>query len=939
MALISVLAELDRMGWEYQSASEDEVKVKCPFHQDDRASCAINVQKCVFKCYAGSCGASGDFISFVARACNASRAVVSADLDKRYGLEQVKIIEPDVIEKAHAEIWSHKVFLKELYLRGVTDADVRKHRLGVARNRITIPIKNDAGAYVNLRYYLPGAPAADKMRNSKGRGRIRLFPVEQLEHDTIVVCGGEIKAIVAARVLNQHSVGAVSATGGEGNWHHELTTRFIGKRVYILMDVDKAGVDASVKLAAILRVVAQWVGIVVLPLDIDKYPHGDVNDFVAAENGDLWKLVQETPQWTPPNEVAQVDEEPREIRFHETSQAQNVGKRIRFSGVVSAASELSYVVPKRIVVTCKKDQDCCAMCAVFPKDDKVFHVAPESPAILEMIGATKVHLDGAIRNAIGVPKRCAAVDFNIANHFNAEDIRINPSLEITNRDTERTMQAAVCVECDAELNTTYEFVGRLYPDPKTQKATLILSKSKTTHDALSKYTPQRLPDLRVFRPEVWNLEAVKARMNDIYDDLEANVSRIFMRRDIHLMIDLAYHSGLLITVDGKTTKGWVETLIVGDSAQGKTEAAMTLMQHYQLGEKVECKNASVAGLLGGLRQLGTQWFVSWGVIPTHDRRLVLLEELKGASREIIARLTDMRSSGRAEIPKIEKRRTHARTRLIANSNPREERTMSTFNFGVEAIRDLIGAPEDVRRFDAALIVSAEDIDPREVNALVRNPPKVAHRYTSDLCRELILWAWTRTQEQIVIEESTAEYISQSASTLCEEFTDQIPLIDRGSTRHKLSRLAVAVAARTFSTGNTELELLVRPCHAEFVVDTLRRVYTARSFGYSYFSEAVKTTTKMIDANVIGAYMQQIPHAEEVRKQLLYNDSIDLTDAQDWTGYDRVNAQEFISLLVRKRAVRRDESGRKYLKTPEFIEFLKKLTIAPRPAHIKGEEKF
>ena len=72
---------------------------------------------------------------------------------------------------------------------------------------------------------------------------------------------------------------------------------------------------------------------------------------------------------------------------------------------------------------------------------------------------------------------------------------------------------------------------------------------------------------------------------------------------------------------------------------------MRLMDHYKLGARHECKNATSAGLLGGLQQLGSRWFVSWGIIPMHDKRLVVLEEIKGTPIEVLAKLTDMRSSG------------------------------------------------------------------------------------------------------------------------------------------------------------------------------------------------------------------------------------------------------------------------------------------------------
>lgn len=941
---IAYLAELERAGWlPILPSSSDEVKIKCPLHDDKDPSASLNLRSGLWKCFVCA-SAGGDFISLWAAIGKNSRGVAFAELSQRYDLETVKTVEAAVVERMHQAIWAQPHMLKELYDRGLTDEDVRKYRLGFDGGRIIIPIKNDGGVYVNLRKYLPGAPGPDKMKNLPGRGKPpRLFPIEQVSsYDDIVLTGGECKAIVAARQLNPHNVGAVCVTAGEGNWHPSLLQRFHGKRAWVVMDVDKKGREAAQRLAAILRPVCKWVGVVELSLDHDKYPKGDVNDFVAKEKGDLWPLLGACPEWFPPTMAPtnDPDEEPAERKFSETVRSENVGKRMRFTGVVAAAVDKPFIVPKRIHVACTRDQDCCVTCGVFAKpDQKTFDVSAESPAILRMVGAKDTMIDPAVRDALAVPKRCDAVTFVVEDHYHVTDARINPSLDITNRDNDRTMQQAFFVECDADLNTTYDVVGRMYPHPLNQQAALVLSRSKTTHDALSRYEPRRLGELTVFQPEEWSLASLSSKLDEIYADLEANVTHIWFRRDIHRIIDLAYHSPLLLNVDGRDKKGWVEVLIVGDSSNGKTETMKELMRHYGLGERAECKNASAAGLIGGLKQIGTQWYVSWGIMPTHDRRLVWWEELKGLDTRFIARMTDMRSSGIAELDKIEKRRTHARVRVVAMSNPRDDRRMSSFTFGVEAVADLIGAPEDVRRFDAALCTADWEVDPKAVSETLLNPPKIRHVYTGDLCRELILWAWTRHSDQVVFPDESYALISKYASQMCDEYSSEIPLVDPGSMRLKLARLSASIACRTFSCGNVDpLTCVVRECHVQWVREFLDRVYGGRATGYKFYSQSVKRKTGMIDPQAIKDFLATMQGGNEIVKSLLYTDQFDLTDLSDWSSYDRTDAQRLLSLLVRKRAIRRIDNVH-YAKTADFIDYLKKLEnedIEKRPDHVKED---
>ena len=950
LSRINVVAELERIGYKFKSTGEDELRCRCPFHEDEKPSCAVNVAKRQFKCHAAGCGASGDFLTFLAKALNTTRRVVFEDLSKRYELTQATDIDGSVVEKWHQDLQNATALLRELYARGVTDALIREYRLGHHNGRVTIPIPDEHGRYVNVRKYLPGAPGPEKMRNLRGHGQIRLYPLKQLKYERVVLCGGEIKAIVAASILNAKGIGAVTATAGEGNWAANLTGAFKGKRVYVCYDIDTAGVSGANSVCARLRGVAAWVGRVVLPLNPGKYPHGDVNDWVGREGAtakDFASLLDSTEEWEPSDQnLYDAREDPAALALDQSVLAKYTGKRLKTRAIVSAMDTAPYVVPKTVSVVCDRNQDGCSMCPVYATtpDDKgvtLVSIPPESPGILEMVAAPKSAQRDALLTALRVP-RCKNVEFRPVEWYNVDDIRLSPQLEISQRSVEHVMQPALCVGHSLELNESYEFVGRMFPHPQTQQSILLISEYRPTKDALATYAPTAsdLRALEVFQPREWTEDGLAAKLADLYCDLEANVTRIFMRRDLHLAIDLAYHSVLLIPFDGRVIKGWTEVLVVGDSSQGKSETTLQLMRHYGLGEKVECKNATVAGLLGGLQQLGSRWFVTWGVIPTHDKRLVVLEELKGTSVEVIAKLTDMRSSGVAEIPKIEKRRTHARTRLIALSNPRSDRPLSAHNFGVEAVKDLVGGLEDIRRFDMALLVSSSEIDPKTLNTLQRHRPKVEPVHTSNLCRRCVLWAWTREASQVLLDDAALVAILDESTRLCSMFTDLVPLVDRGSMRHKLTRLSVALAARTYSCDKDPTKLRVRECHVRYVAKYLERVYSSPVFGYLDFSNAVLATQTLLQPDDIRARLLQAPFPSDLVKQILHTSEIELRDLCDWCGWDKGEAIQMLSFLVRKHALQR--SDRCYHKTAPFIEMLKELAkspdlvVADRPSYIKEE---
>jgi hypothetical protein len=158
-------------------------------------------------------------------------------------------------------------------------------------------------------------------------------------------------------------------------------------------------------------------------------------------------------------------------------------------------------------------------------------------------------------------------------------------------------------------------------------------------------------------------------------------------------------------------------------------------------------------------------------------------------------------------------------------------------------------------------------------------------------------------------------------------------------RYKIARLAAALAARTFSTGDNLEVLAVRRCHVDYIVRFLERIYGSPTFGYKDFTEAIRMTQQLVDEKVIRKQVNETPFPRDFARQLLHTDKIDMQDICDWCAWDRVEAQVMLSFLVRKHALMR--SGRSYRKTAPFIELLKDLLegdgLIDRPDFIPEEE--
>ncbi len=415
-----------------------------------------------------------------------------------------------------------------------------------------------------------------------------------------------------------------------------------------------------------------------------------------------------------------------------------------------------------------------------------------------------------------------------------------------------------------------------------------------------------------------DLNPVQQKFNDIHADLEANVTKIYQRRDLLTAVDLVLHSVIQFRFQGDLVrKGWVEGLVIGDTRCGKSETVDKLFRHFRVGEIVTGENASYAGLIGGLQQVqNKQWSITWGKIPLNDRRALAVDELSGLAQESIARMSGTRSSGVAEITKIQMERTMARVRLLWLSNPRGRRPLAAFNSGIEAIQDLIGAPEDIARFDFAMTVATNEVPLSAINARLSDRPVVSSRFTSDLCNRLIYWAWSRGPEQVEFVDGAEDECLRQATKLSEKYV--APLVEGAEQRIKVARLAVACAARVYSASPDGQRILVRPEHVEFVTDYLDQIYSKPSMSFDRYSEAKLQDRSIADEKEVQQRFDGF--ADDVRRSIGDAPSFTALDIADFTSLTRDGSIELCSFLVRKRCIKKGKFG--YYKLPAFIQFLR-----------------
>jgi hypothetical protein len=358
---------------------------------------------------------------------------------------------------------------------------------------------------------------------------------------------------------------------------------------------------------------------------------------------------------------------------------------------------------------------------------------------------------------------------------------------------------------------------------------------------------------------------------------------------------------------------------VGDTRTGKSEVAKRLTKFYGAGEVVLCEGASFAGILGGVQQFGSQkeWAITWGAIPLNDRRLVVLDEISALPVESIGQMSGVRSSGVAELHKIQQERTHARTRLIWIGNPRNAR-MSDFTYGVQAIRPLIGTAEDVARFDLAMSVASGDVPSTEIN----KPREVGRqRYGQGAARTLLRWVWSRGPENVRWDEGATEQVYRAAEDLGSRYVEDPPLIQVANVREKVARLAVAIAARLFSTDERAEDIIVTRKHVLAAVSFIDVLYQDTTFGYGERSREIIEDEHEAKRNRETA-RRYLENKGRLAKFLRSQGKFRRQDLEEILDIDREEANAIISQLYELRMVYKEKGDVKL--TPTLHELLKEL---------------
>lgn len=879
----------------------------CPFHTEKTPSFTVNIETHEWFCH--GCNKGGAEKEFLALYYDVDIKIAKHAFAQYEAKHTLPFPSEETVANYHRRLMSSPKDLKILEGFGVTLEVVKQLQLGLEDFRIVFPIKSKTGYWVNLRRYLPPQrrlpdSKEPKCLNVRSLGQRRYYPYEAFEQDEVVIVEGE-KDCVAAR---SQGINAVTGTGGS-NIPSEEVTLFRGKDVVLMLDTDSVGMKSVSTYMMLLKGIAKSVRVIRLPQ----------KDFVAYyetcqlknELVNVWQFATSVEEL----EKQKESEEAQDVSLVRSEFTEHLNSWVRLNkmSVVGVEPKI-YTVPTKLKCVCRnsKCDKLCPLAVVSQLTGVTQEIDVDPRQILQFIEASDSAQDNYLRKIFG----CKSVTAEPVDFINVQKLIFQESASFIDGLDEASFENryGIYMYTDYRLSATlkYNFEACRVTDPRSQQNYYVI------RDAESVATLKPVLDegaLQYFK-EVGSASTTAAELIDVYYKEWMASLGIEGRADLFGAILLTYCSVTEIAWQGGIIKGWLDTMVIGDTRTGKSQMAQRFVKTLGMGGYINGENARRTGVIGGVQRFGDSWVVTWGAIPMNDRGLLMIDEASGLEVDDVKDLSSTRSSGAVTINKIVKGEARARTRLLWFSNPRSGRNLSDFYWkGFGAFQEFIPVMEDQARFDLVVSAAREDIETLE-GMDSEQPPK------TEPWLALFNLAWSLPADDIKISKEVKEKVRAVSGELNTELGGG-PLVVGVAVHEKVLRLtcafAIACGAYDSTTGTLNLEVK----HVDFSKEFLCMTLNKPSLGYGDYIREFKRSQAKRTENM--TFVRALISLHPAIKSLLTATSFKGYQFQEILGIDRGDSSKIMSDLI-TRGLLRPGTGASYVPDKLLMEIAKQMEV-------------
>lgn len=900
---------------------KEETMVCCPFphktangleYFDSNPSAGVNLSKGVFHCL--SCNRAHSEVGFIATILDCSYETASrfkSVFDKNDSLSTWKELGtlPEELKRKTINLGISEKVIQEINIQSED---------GVA---ISFPVAM-YDAILDVRNYRPENTPKIRSRRNAISGLI--LPYNQLiESDKskwVLLCAGE-KDMAVAR---SHGFNAITVTGGE------LTlpifrAPFKGRKVAIAYDNDAPGKEGARKIAAFLKPIAAEVRVVEGFHEICAIDKEDITDFFTKYGGTRQMLIdyiKNAPAFTDEEYDLELEKSIPTLSLMAAATPKFINKTIRSNIQVVATNESSYVIPTAVEAyktESTKDNDLMS-----PGEKKSWYFEENTAKdILHLMdnNFTEEAVAKNLRSLLHIPSRETNVKVRKLSKEVVFKCTVTDLFETSTDNTSSIEYSAYVVGKKLDSGKKYRATYRLVPHPYDgQKLIMIILDIEEANDSVTNF--------KITPPVVEHLDVVRAIPGNLTDKINVltNMARGLTKFDTDATliqaIDFAYNTVLEFNFKNFThVRGFLDTIIVTESRVGKSTTAEALQKTYGLGvfTSLAGSSATVAGIIGGSNKVGGSFQTRAGLIPQNHKGLIVFEELAKCNSQMLKELTDVKSSGRARITRVNGALDlPASVRMISLTNPRASHTgisrpITSYPNGIEILTDLIGTAEDIARFDLMLVQAFR-------GGSMQNSWQLPETLPLEVYRTRIRWIWSRKAHNIKFMNDTENYIVEECNKLNEEYDSHIKIFGTEAWK-KVSRLAIAVAGITVSTDSTYENILVTHEHVDYAINFFKRVYDNDTFR---LKEYVEMERRFEEEDEDGVHALQNMYLTFPALLLQLENSSNATRAELMaaTGLNQDQFSSQLNLLIQQSCIR--FQGQLIIPTLRFRKCMRKV---------------
>ena len=884
----------------FEKRTENQLYACCPFHKEKTPSFTVNEETGEWYCHAG-CGGGAEK-EFIAKYYDVSNEVAKYALSYYSQHGSMPFPTEEQIESWHKNLCNMPREIEAMSEYGWTKQIVDDLHIGFYDDRIIIPIKSRTGYWVNARRYLPVHRRNSDSHNAKclnirKLGQKRYYPYEAFDEDKIYIVEGE-KDCIAARA---QGFNAVTSTGGSAIPSEEIYL-FKNKDVVLMLDTDSVGKRNVKNYVTLLKGVARSIQIVDLPVK-------DFADYYREyKNVDIEQYTRDYA------EVQQAEEsvEATDITLVRSEFTENLNTWVKLNKMsVSGVEPKIYTVPTKLKVVCK-NAACSKPCplAFSNSSDAAQYVDVDPRQMLQFIDSADSAQDTFLRKLYG----CRSITAEPVDYINCQKVIFQESASFIDGLEESSFESryGIYMYTDFRLNATlkYNFEACRVTDPRTQKNYYMIRSAENLGMLRPVVNEDNFEKFRKVARESSNFQ----ELIDTYYNEWMPALAIEGRPDLFGALILTYCSVTEIPWQAGIIKGWLDTMVIGDTRTGKSQMAQRLVKTLGMGGYINGENARRTGVIGGVQRFGDSWVITWGAIPMNDRGLLIIDEASGLEVDDIKDLSSTRSSGAVTLNKIVKGEARARTRLIWLSNPRSGRNLADFYWkGYGAFQEFIPVAEDQARYDLVLTAAREDIDVLDgIDSEVQ--PKV------EPWIDLFNAAWGLPAEDIIFPQGFKAKVREVSHRINDEYGGG-PLIVGVAVHEKLLRICCAVAVLCGEIH--EGKLYVSEKHLEWAYEFLKMTLEKKSFAYADYIREFKRAQSKKTENI--SFIRGLLSVHPALRILLSSSSFKGFQFQEILGIDRTDSAKIMSDLI-TRGLLRPISNATYVPDKLLMEIAKQMEV-------------